>query len=440
MRQTGSRTEQLAAARARYIPRGLASSMGGFSHRAEGSTVFDVDGREYIDFAAGISVLNVGHRHPRVQAAIAAQLELLVHPAAQVMMPEVYVELAQRLCEVAPGSHDKKALVVNTGVEAIENAVKIARSHTGRPALVSFHNSFHGRTLMGMSLTGRAEPYKQGFGPFAPEVYQVPYPYPYRWPGGSEACSDQALDGLVELFRTTVPAEQVAAVVIEPVQGEGGFVVPPADFLPRLLDLCHENGILLVADEVQTGLGRTGKMWAVEHTGVVPDLITIAKSLGGGMPIGAVVGTAEVMDAPGPGGLGGTYAGNALACAAALAVLDVVAEENLSARAMVIGETVRGRLELWAAEMESIGEVRGLGAMIAIELVTSRATRSPAKALTADVLHRAHAAGLILLKAGLQDNVIRLLMPLTIDEATLARGLQVLEAALRGAVADAAPA
>ena len=430
MAGTASRTDQLQAARARFIPRGLASALPGFAVEGHGATLIDAEGRRFIDFAAGISVMNVGHDHPRVRAAIAQQLGRLVHPAAQVMMPDVYVELAQRLCAITPGSFDKKALIVNTGAEAVENAAKVARSFTGRPGLVSFQNSFHGRTLLGLTLTGKAAPYKQDFGPFAPEVYQVPFPYPYRSRGG-ESATAETLAALDDLFHASIPASRVAAVIVEPIQGEGGFVVPPPDFLPRLAELCRASGILLIADEVQSGLGRAGRMLAIEASGVEPDLVTMAKSLGGGMPIGAVVGRAEVMDAPTPGGLGGTFAGNALACAAALAVLDVMVDEDLPARAVTIGATIRGRMTAWQAELECIGEVRGEGAMMAIELVADRATREPAAALTADVLRRCHEGGLVVLKAGMHDNVVRLLPPLTISDTELDEGLAILETALR---------
>jgi 4-aminobutyrate aminotransferase/(S)-3-amino-2-methylpropionate transaminase len=440
MASTASRTARLQAARERFIPRGLASALPGFAAEGHGAVVTDVEGRRFIDFAAGISVMNVGHDHPKVRGAILDQVQRLVHPGAQVMMPEVYVELAQRLCEVTPGSHAKKTLIVNTGAEAVENAAKIARSHTGRPALISFHNAFHGRTLLGMSLTGKAAPYKQDFGPFAPEVYQVPFAYPYRSRGGDGGATDEALAGLDDLFHASVSASRVAAIIVEPIQGEGGFVVPPPDFLPRLAEVCRANGILLIADEVQTGFGRTGKMFAIEDSGVEVDMITLAKSLGGGMPIGAVVGRAEVMDAPTPGGLGTTFGGNAVACAAALAVLEVIAEEDLPGRARGIGETVRQRMKAWQSELACIGEVRGEGAMMAIELVRDPDTREPDPALTADVLHRCHDAGLILLKAGMYDNVVRLLMPLTISDAELEEGLSLLETALWEAAKQTDPA
>jgi 4-aminobutyrate aminotransferase / (S)-3-amino-2-methylpropionate transaminase / 5-aminovalerate transaminase len=440
MATPASHTARLQAARERFIPRGLASALPGFAAEGHGAVVTDVEGRRFIDFAAGISVMNVGHDHPKVRAAILEQVQRLVHPGAQVMMPEVYVQLAERLCEVTPGSHAKKALIVNTGAEAVENAVKIARSHTGRSAVISFHNAFHGRTLLGMSLTGKVAPYKQNFGPFAPEVYQVPFAYPYRSRGSDGGATAEALAGLDDLFHASVSASRVAAVIVEPIQGEGGFVVPPPDFLPRLAEVCQANGILLIADEVQTGFGRTGKMFAIEASGVEVDMITLAKSLGGGMPIGALVGRAEVMDAPTPGGLGATFAGNAVACAVALAVFEVMAEEDLPGRARRVGETVRQRMNAWQSELACVGEVRGEGAMMAIELVRDRDTREPDPTLTADVLHRCHDAGLILLKAGLYDNVVRLLMPLTISDAELEEGLSILEAALWEAAKQTDPA
>jgi 4-aminobutyrate aminotransferase/(S)-3-amino-2-methylpropionate transaminase len=364
-----------------------------------------------------------------VLAAMREQLERLVHPAAQVMMPELYVRLAERLCEITPGRHDKKALLLNSGAEAVENAAKIARAHTGRPALISFDNAFHGRTLLAMSLTGKIA-YKRGFGPFAPEVYHAPYPYPYRWPGDAAACGAEALEALEAMFRTTVAPDQVAAVVVEPVQGEGGFVVPPDDFLPGLAEICRRHGIVFILDEVQTGFGRTGRLFAAEHWGLEPDLIVLAKSLGAGMPISAVVGRSEIMDGPAAGGLGGTYAGNPLACAAALAVIDVIIDEDLPLRARQIGEIAEARLRGWARDLDYIGEVRGLGAMLAMELVADRVSKTPDAQRTSDILHRAHDHGLVLLKAGLHDNVVRLLTPLTISDAELNRGLDILGTAL----------
>jgi 4-aminobutyrate aminotransferase/(S)-3-amino-2-methylpropionate transaminase len=345
------------------------------------------------------------------------------------MMPELYIMLCERLAEITPGGYHKKALLLNSGAEAVENAVKIARAYTGRPAVIAFDNAFHGRTLLAMSLTGKVA-YKRGFGPYAPEVYHAPFPYSYRWPGDAAASGPESLAALEELFRTTISADQVAALIVEPVQGEGGFIVPPPDFLPGLAAICRREGIVFILDEVQTGFGRTGRLFAAEHWGLEPDLMVLAKSLGGGMPISAVVGRGEVMDGPAPGGLGGTYAGNALACAAALAVIEIMRDENLPQRAMQIGELAEARMRQWAEEFDFIGEVRGLGAMLAMELVTDRASKEPAVAKTAGILHHCHDHGLVVLKAGLYDNVIRLLTPLTITEEELDRGLDILGAGL----------
>jgi len=409
--------------------RGLRRALKSGGH---GATLTDVDGNPYIDFTTGISVMNVGHGHPRVLAAIREQADRLVHSGAPVMMPEVYVRLARRLCEITPGAFFKKALLLNSGAEAVENAVKVVRQATGRPAVISFHNAFHGRTLMSMTLTGKVAPYKQNFGPYAPEVYQVPYPYEYRRPAGmaAESLGGACVEAVRQLFKTTVSADRVAGILVEPVQGEGGFVVPPPDFLPSLRTLCTEYQIPLIADEVQTGFGRTGRMFAVEHSGVEPDLIVLAKSMGGGLPLGAVVGRSELMDATNPGGLGGTFGGNPVACAAALAVIDVLLKEKLPDRGKRLGDRALARMRGWQDRHPQVGDVRGLGAMVAMELVTDRATREPAGSLTNDLLRYCHAHGLALLKAGLYDNVIRLLFPLTISEQELDRGLDILEEAL----------
>ena len=433
----GTRSKELRAEREKYVSRGMGSSMPGFAESADGVTLTDVDGRVYLDFASGISVMNVGHGHPRVTAAIVEQAQRLVHSGAPVMMPAVYVQLARRLCEITPGNFEKKALLVNSGAEAVENAIKIVRQATGRPAIVSFHNSFHGRTLMTMTVTGKVSPYRQNFGPYAPEVYQVPYPYEYRRPAGmaAESLGGTCVEAIRQLFRTTVAADRVAGILVEPVQGEGGFIVPPPDFLPALRTLCTEHRIPLIVDEVQTGFGRTGMMFASEHYGLEPDLIVLAKSLGGGLPLAAVVGRNELMDATDPGGLGGTYGGNPVACAAALAVIEVLLEEKLPARGAALGARAMERMRTWSDRFSCVGEIRGLGAMVAVELVTDRSTREPAGSLTSDVLHRCHAAGLAILKAGLYDNVIRLLFPLTISERELDRGLDILEESLAAAPA-----
>jgi 4-aminobutyrate aminotransferase/(S)-3-amino-2-methylpropionate transaminase len=433
----GPRSSELQAERDRYLPRGMASTMPVFAAAGSGATLTDVDGNQYIDFATGISVMNVGHSHPRVVKAIVDQAQRLVHSGAPVMMPEGYVRLARRLCEITPGAFPKKALLVNSGAEAVENAVKVVRQATGRPAIISFHNSFHGRTLMSMTLTGKVSPYRQNFGPWAPEVYQVPYPYEYRRPAGmaAESLGGSCVEAIRQLFKTTVPADRVAGILVEPVQGEGGFVVPPPDFLPGLRKLCTEYQIPLIADEVQTGFGRTGKMFAIEHSGVEPDLIVLAKTLGGGLPIGTVVGRSELMDATNPGGLGGTFGGNPVACAAALAVIEVLLEDQLPARGTRLGDRALARMRGWMERFRSIGDVRGIGAMVAMELVTDRTTREPAAALTTNLLRYCHAHGLVLLKAGLYDNVIRLLFPLVISEQELDRGLDILEEALSAVTA-----
>ena len=426
------RSRELQKERDRYLPRGVASTMPVFAESGDGATLTDVDGHSYIDFATGISVMNVGHRNPRVLAALREQADRLVHSGAPVMMPEGYVRLARRLCEITPGAFPKKALLLNSGAEAVENAIKVVRQATGRPAVISFHNAFHGRTLMSMTLTGKVAPYKQNFGPYAPEVYQVPYPYEYRRPAGmvAESLGGACVEAVRQLFKTTVNADRVAGILVEPVQGEGGFVVPPPDFLPSLRKLCTEYQIPLIADEVQTGFGRTGRMFAVEHSGVEPDLIVLAKSMGGGLPLGAVVGRSELMDATTPGGLGGTFGGNPMACAAALAVIDVLVEDKLPERGKRLGDRALARMRGWQERHPEVGDVRGLGAMVAMELVTDRASRDPAGTVTNEVLRHCHSHGLVLLKAGLYDNVIRLLFPLMISEQELDRGLDIIEEAL----------
>ena len=428
----GPRSRELQQLREQFVSRGMSSTMPVYAASGHGSTLTDVDGRSYIDFATGISVMNVGHGHPRVVAAIREQAESLVHSGGPVMMPEAYIMLARRLCEITPGDFSKKALLINSGAEAIENAIKIVRQATGRPAVISFHNSFHGRTLMSMTLTGKVVPYRQNFGPWAPEVYQVPFPYEYRRPSGmaAESLGGSCVQAIRELFKTTVPADRVAGILVEPVQGEGGFVVPPPDFLPSLRRLCTEHQIPLIADEVQTGFGRTGKMFGIEHSGVEPDLIVLAKTMGGGLPLGAVVGRSDLMDATNPGGLGGTFGGNPVACAAALAVIDVLIDEHLPERGARLGDRALGRMRSWSDRFNLVGDVRGIGAMIAMELVENRTTREPARAKTNAILRYCHEHGLVLLKAGLYDNVIRLLFPLVISDQELDRGLDILEEAL----------
>jgi 4-aminobutyrate aminotransferase/(S)-3-amino-2-methylpropionate transaminase len=416
------------------VARGVANAHPIFAERAHGVRLRDVDGLEYLDFTGGIGVLNVGHLHPRVVAAVQEQLARFSHTCFQVAMYEPYVRLAERLNALTPGGFAKKTILLTTGVEAIENAVKMARAFTGRPAIVAFTHGFHGRTLLGMSLTGKAGVYKQSFGPFAPEVYHAPYPYPYRgW------TTERALEALGDLFRTVVSADRVAAILIEPVLGEGGFVAAPVDFLRALRRIADERGLILIADEIQCGFGRTGRMFAVEHAGVAPDLVVMAKSLAGGFPLSAVVGRAEVVDAPAAGGLGGTYAGSPLACAAALAVLDVFEDERLLDRAVAQGGLLGARLEELAGRFPRIGEVRGLGPMLGLEIVEDPATRVPSAARTRRVLDLARERGLLLLRSGTHDNVIRLLAPLIATEEDLERGAAILATALADALGDDQP-
>jgi 4-aminobutyrate aminotransferase / (S)-3-amino-2-methylpropionate transaminase / 5-aminovalerate transaminase len=416
---------ELTDLRTRFVPRGITSAHPITVDRAKGSELWDVSGKRYVDFAGGIGVMNVGHAHPRVMKAVREQLERATHTSFQVVHYESYLRLAERLCEVAPIDGAKKAIFFSTGAEAIENAVKIARAATGRPAVISFRGGFHGRTLLALSLTGSVQPYKQDFGPYAAEIYQTPFPYVYRgW--NTEA----ALADLNNLLESEVGPKRVAAIVIEPVLGEGGFVPAPVDFLRKLRELTERHGILLIVDEIQTGFGRTGKFFAIEHAGVQPDLITVAKSLAAGFPLSGVVGKAKVMDAPDPGGLGGTYGGNPVACAAGIAVMDIMRDEKLPERAARIGSVVEERMQSWAKEYEIIGDVRVVGAMAGMELVRDRKTKEPADKETAKVLADARDKGLILLRCGLHHNVIRTLMPLTIPDEQLEEGLDILGASL----------
>ncbi|HEY6378506.1 MAG TPA: 4-aminobutyrate--2-oxoglutarate transaminase [Candidatus Dormibacteraeota bacterium] len=426
--------EELNQRRQRAVARGVSNSHPVFAAQAEGARLTDVDGREYIDFAGGIGVLNVGHGDPRVLQAVHAQLDRFTHTCFQVVMYEDYIRLAERLNALVPGEGARKTLLLTTGAEAVENAVKIARSATGRPAVIAFTGSFHGRTLLAMTLTGKISPYRQDFGPFAPEVYHAPYPYEYRgW------TTERALAAFDELLETQVAPDHVAAVIIEPVLGEGGFVPAPPEYLRELRRRTSAHGILLIADEIQTGFGRTGRMLAIEHSGVVPDLVVLAKSLAGGLPLAAVVGRADVMDAPSPGGLGGTYAGNPLACAAANAVLDRFEQGDLMERAARLGARLTEGFAALQARHPAVGDVRGLGPMVAMELVRDRQTREPDAALTGRVLESAREQGLLLVRAGLHGNVVRALAPLTIDESEVARALEILDAALSGVPAVAAP-
>ncbi len=416
---------ELAARRAAAIPRGVGNSLSVYAARAANAELWDVEGRRYIDFASGIAVLNTGHGHAAIRAAVASQLELLSHACFQVTPYESYVALAERLNALAPGASPHKTLFLTTGAEAVENAVKIARYHTQRSAVIAFTGGFHGRTLGCMSLTGKVQPYKAGFGPMLPEVFHAPYPMAYH--GISVADSMQAIG---QLFKASVDPARVAAIIIEPVLGEGGFYIAPPEFLQQLRALCDQHGMLLIVDEIQSGFARTGRMFAVEHAGVEPDLMTVAKSIAGGLPLSAVIGKAEIMDAPLPGGLGGTYAGSPLACAAGLAVLDVIEHEQLSRRATEIGSLLNSRLRAMQSRWPCIGEVRGLGAMVAMELVRNRRADAPDADLTKALVQAAGRHGLVLLSCGLYSNVIRFLPALTISDALLSEGLDILEAAM----------
>jgi 4-aminobutyrate aminotransferase len=419
-----SKSDELKTRKAAAVPAGV-GSRGIYVAKAENSELWDVDGRRYIDFAAGIAVLNTGHRHPWVMEAVAQQALAFAHTCFHVAPYESYVRLAERLNALAPGDFAKKTLFLNSGAEAVENAIKIARYFTKRSAVIAFSGGFHGRTLMTMALTGKVMPYKRGFGPFPAEVYHAEFPQPYHG-----ITTEQALADLDRLFHGDVDPKSVAAIIIEPVQGEGGFNVAPADFLRALRRLCDEHGIVMIADEVQGGMARTGKMFSIEHSAVVPDLITVAKGLGGGFPLSGVTGRASIMDAAHAGGLGGTYGGNPISIAAAHAVLDVIEAEGLCARAAAVGDKMRTRLLALAKELPCIGDVRGLGAMVAFELVKDLKTKEPDAELTVAVLSHAEARGLILLSCGTSANVVRLLAPLTIPDAVLSEGLDLLAAAL----------
>ena len=418
---------QLLQRRNAAIPRGVGTALPIFADRAENAELWDVEGRRYVDFAGGIAVLNVGHRHPGVVAAVRVQLDRCTHTAFQVTAYEPYIALAERLNALAPIAGPAKTILFSTGAEAVENAVKIARAATRRHAVVTFAGGFHGRSFMAMAMTGKTAPYKNGFGPLPGGVFHLPFPVAHA--GIDSARSLQALH---DLFKADVAAEDVAAIVIEPVQGEGGFHPAPVELMQALREICDRHGIVLIADEVQTGIGRTGRMFAMEHSGVQPDLIVTAKSLGGGLPLSAVSGRADLMDAVPPGGLGGTYAGSPLACAAALAVLDAFEQEQLLARANLLGQRVLERLLAWSVreDLRPIGHIRGLGAMIAFDLLRQRGSDEVDPAAAQAVLKRAHALGLIVLGCGSQGEAVRLLFPLTIPDAVLDEGLALLEQAL----------
>jgi 4-aminobutyrate aminotransferase/(S)-3-amino-2-methylpropionate transaminase len=417
-----TRNDLLLERREAAVARGVSLAHPVFIDRAENALLWDVDGRRYVDFAGGIAVLNTGHRHPKVLEAVHRQLGKLTHTCFQVTGYEPYVELCERLNRLAPGPGPKKTLLMSTGAEAVENAIKIARAYTRRSAVISFSGGFHGRTLLALALTGKVAPYKAGFGPMPGEVYHAPFPNALHG-----VSVDDSIHALEQIFKCDVEAERVAAIIVEPVQGEGGFYVAPKEFLVRLRELCDRHGIVFIADEIQSGAGRTGRMFAMEHYGVAGDLTTIAKSIAGGFPVSAVTGRADIMDACGPGGLGGTYAGNPVACAAACAVLDVFVQERILERAEMLGARMAARLKTMAGRHREIAEVRALGAMIAMELCKDGDAHQPHADLTRALTSRARELGLILLSCGVYGNVIRILVPITAEDAVVDEGLDIIE-------------
>ena len=426
----GPRSREVLARKERVVADPLSVYLPIVADAGHGSTLTDIDGNTFIDFTGGVGCLNVGHAHPRVVDAVQEQAARFLHTDFTIVPYEVYVTLAERLLAMTPFTGPAKAAFFNAGTEAVENAVKFARAYTRRPAVIAFEGGFHGRTMLALTLTSKTHPYKAGFGPFAPEVYRVPYPNAYR--GISAA---DALAALERTFATQVAAETVAAIMFEPVQGEAGFIVPPQEFVVGLREICDREGIVLIADEVQSGYGRTGRMFAIEHFGVEPDLITVAKSIAAGLPLSGVLGNAAIMDAPGDNAVGGTYVGNPVAQAAALAVLDVIEDEGLLERAARVGESVRGRMSAWQQRYPQIGDVRGLGAMLALELVRDPATKEPAPELAGRVAEEAAKRGLLLLKAGISGNCIRVLCPLVITDSELDEGLGAWDEALEAVLA-----
>ena len=423
--------DALMARRAAALPRGVAQAHSVFAVRAENAEIWDVEGRRWIDFCAGIAVVNTGHCHPHVMAAARAQLNQFTHTCFQVVAYESYVELAERLNKLAPGATPKKTFFMNTGAEAVENAIKVARAYTGRSGVIAFNGAFHGRTMFSLALTGKVDPYKKGFGPFPAEVYHAPFPDPLHG-----VSIDDAFHGLELIFKNDIEATRVAAIIVEPVQGEGGYIPAPAEFLQRLRALCDQHGIVLIVDEIQTGAARCGKFFAVEHAGIEPDVITMAKGLGGGMTLSAVIGKAAIMDAAVPGGLGSTYAGHPVAVAASLAVLEVIEKEKLADRAAMLGEKCRSRLNALRARFSCIADVRGLGAMTAVEFSHGGDPKKPAGDIAAALKAEAAKRGLLLLNCGSYGNVLRLMLPLTIPDSVLDEGMEILEASLTAAVGN----
>ncbi|MFD2368806.1 4-aminobutyrate--2-oxoglutarate transaminase [Brevibacillus sp. GCM10020057] len=437
----GPKAKALLEKRQTYVPKGVSNGIPTFIDHASGALLTDVDGNTFIDFAGAIGTINVGHCNPDVVAALHDQIDKYIHPGFNVMMYDSYIELAERLSKLAPGDHDKQAIFFNSGAEAVENAVKIARKYTKRQGVVVFSRGYHGRTLMTMTMTSKVRPYKFEFGPFAPEVYKAPYPYEYRRPEGmsQEAYDDYVLNEFKTFLVGDVAPETIAAVVMEPVQGEGGFIVPSKKFVQGVAQLCKEHGIVFVADEIQTGFCRTGKYFAIEHFDVVPDLITVSKSMAAGVPISGVIGRKEIMNVANPGELGGTYSGCPLGCRSGLAVLETIEKHGLNERGAAIGQKVMERFHQFKEKFDVVGDVRGLGAMCAIEFVKDRTTKEPNKEIVSAIIQEANSRGLILLSAGLFSNVIRVLMPLVITDEQLEEGLTILEESIVAQTASLQP-
>ena len=435
----GPKAKGLLERRNGIVPRGVSYGIPTFVESAKGALLRDVDGNQFIDFAGAIGTINVGHSHDTVTTALHDQVDRYIHTGFNVMMYDPYIELAEKIARLAPGSFEKKVMFLNSGAEAVENAVKIARKYTGRQAVVSFAGGFHGRTLMAMSLTGKVRPYKYQYGPFAPEIYHAPFPYNYRRPDSMSEDDYTAflLKQVEDFFINEVDPSLVAAFIMEPVQGESGFIIPDKAFVQGVYELCKQHGILFIADEIQTGFGRTGKYFAMEHYSVEPDLITISKSMAAGLPISGVIGREEIMDNASSGELGGTYCGSPLGCRAGLAVLEIMEKENINERAEIIGNRVMEKFREMYDRFDVIGDYRGLGAMCALEFVENRETKKPAKSLSSQILNEAHKRGVIPLKAGVYDNVIRLLMPLVITDEQLEEGLSILEEAIEAVLVGA---
>lgn len=428
----GPKSQELLTKRLQYVPQGIGSGTQIFVEETKDALIKDVDGNVFLDFAAGIGVQNVGHCDREVVDAIKDQAEKYIHPCFHVVMYEPYVELAEKLVELTPGEHAKKVMFANSGAEAVENAVKIARKYTKKTGIISLECAFHGRTYMAMTLTSKVKPYKNGFGPFSPDTYKIPSPYCYRCPMGSTypECGLACAEKLRTLLKGELAADMIAAVIAEPVQGEGGFIVPPKDYLPTLQEICQENGIVFIVDEVQAGFGRTGKMFASEHFGIQPDLMTLSKSIAAGVPLSGVVGKAEIMDAPGPGEIGGTYGGSPLACAASLKVIEKIQKENLAEQANKIGEIIKSRLSQMQEKYPIIGNIRGLGAMVAVEFVKDQTTKEPYPEIVKKAIADCYQKGFIFLSAGIFSNLIRFLPPLVMTEEQVHAGMDALDKAL----------